>query len=184
MISEIGERRYGALFLLEQIVLCGCLDEKSPMKRILPIIGFVALALFAGYISRLLQSSSLELWYPAVVKSPLTPPDAFFPIVWGVLYILMGVAAGLLWSVRSIYSRLLFTLFALQLVLNVLWSFCFFFMQSPVMGLVVILFMDMFAFMYVAGCFMVKRACGWLMMPYVLWLLFATYLNAFIAIVN
>lgn len=154
------------------------------MKRLFPIICFIAVALFAGYISRLLQAFSLEFWYPALAKSPLTPPDAVFPAVWGVLYILMGVAAGILWNVRTIYSRLLFSLFALQLVLNVLWSFCFFYMQSPLLGLVAILFMDMLAMMYVTGCFLVKRVCGWIMIPYVLWLLFATYLNAFIVIVN
>ncbi|MBQ8271008.1 MAG: tryptophan-rich sensory protein [Bacteroidaceae bacterium] len=154
------------------------------MKKVVPVIMFVALCLFAGYVSRVLQASSLDLWYPALLKSPLTPPDAAFPIVWSLLYVLMGVAAGIMWGVRSIYSRLLFTLFSLQLVLNVLWSFSFFYMMSPLMGLVVILVMDMLALIYVAGCFVVNKVAGWLMVPYMLWLLFATYLNGFIAVYN
>lgn len=154
------------------------------MKRVVPIIIFVAICLFAGYMSRLLQSFSLDYWYPTLVVSPLSPPNAAFPIVWSVLYILMGVSAGLMWGIRSIYSRLLVTLFTLQLLLNVLWSFCFFYMQSPLMGLVVILALDMIAIMYVAGSFMVRRLCGWLLVPYLAWLLFATYLNGFIAVYN
>ena len=154
------------------------------MRKVVPVILFVAICLFAGYVSRLLQASSLVGWYPSLVLSPLTPPAAAFPVVWGVLYVLMGVAAGIMWGVRSIYSRLMLTLFTTQLLLNVLWSFCFFYMQSPLMGLVVLLVMDMLALMYVAGCFMVRRASGWLMVPYVLWLLFATYLNGFVAVYN
>ena len=154
------------------------------MRKVVPVILFVAICLFAGYVSRLLQASSLAGWYPSLVLSPLTPPAAVFPVVWGVLYVLMGVAAGTMWGVRSIYSRLMLTLFTTQLLMNILWSFCFFYMQSPLMGLVVLLLMDMLALMYVAGCFMVRRASGWLMVPYVLWLLFATYLNGFVAVYN
>ena len=154
------------------------------MKKVLPVIMFMALCLFAGYVSRLLQASSLVDWYPMLIKSPLTPPDAAFPIVWAVLYVLMGLTAGILWGQRSVYSRLLFTLFSLQLLLNALWSLCFFYMTSPLMGLVIILIMDMLALLYVAGCFIVNRVAGWLMVPYMLWLLFATYLNGFIAVYN
>lgn len=154
------------------------------MKRVVPVILFVALCLFAGYVSRYLQAVSLAEWYPVLVLSPLTPPSSVFPVVWTLLYVLMGIAAGIMWGEYSVYSRLLFTLFSLQLVLNVLWSFCFFYMQSPLLGLIVIFAMDMLALMYVAGCFMVKRLAGWLMVPYMLWLLFATYLNGFIAVYN
>lgn len=154
------------------------------MKRVVPVILFVALCLFVGYVSRYLQAVSLAEWYPALVLSPLTPPSSVFPVVWALLYVLMGIAAGIMWGEYSVYSRLLFTLFSLQLVLNVLWSFCFFYMQSPLLGLIVIFAMDMLALMYVAGCFMVRRLAGWLMVPYMLWLLFATYLNGFIAVYN
>lgn len=154
------------------------------MKKVVPIIVFVAICLLVGYMSRLLQAFSLEYWYPTLTISPLSPPGVAFPIVWGILYLLMGVSAGLMWGVRSIYSNLLLTLFTLQLLLNVLWSFCFFYMQSPLMGLVILLALDMIVIMYVAGCFMVRRLCGWLLVPYVIWLLFATYLNGFVAVYN
>ena len=160
------------------------MEKCVSMKRLFPILIFVAICFFAGYLSRLLQAPSLETWYPGIVKSPLTPPAMAFPVVWAVLYLLMGVAAGILWGERSVYLRLLFTLFTMQLVLNVVWSFCFFYMQSPLMGLVTLLEMDMLALMFVAGCFVVCRVAGWLMVPYLVWLLFATYLNGYTAVYN
>ncbi len=154
------------------------------MKHIVPVIVFIAICLFVGYLSRILQSDSLIEWYPTLVHSPLTPPARVFPVVWGVLYLLIGLSAGLMWGRPTIYSRLLFTLFCVQLFLNVAWSFCFFFMQSPLMGLVVILALDMVVLVYTAGMFVVNRLCGWLLVPYVLWLIFATYLNGYVAVFN
>ena len=154
------------------------------MKRAVSYLLFVLLCLGVGYLSSFLQACSLEAWYPMLVKSPFTPSPAVFPVVWFVLYLLMGVVAAMVWNNPSIYSRLLFTLFLSQLLLNVVWSYCFFYMQSPLMGLVVILVLLMLALMYVAACFVVSRLCGWLMMPYLLWLFFATYLNAYIAVSN
>ena len=154
------------------------------MKRILTSLFFVILCLVVGYISGLMQAASLETWYPFITKSPITPPMAVFPVVWTILYILMGIVAGILWSRNSIYSRLLFTLFFAQLLFNLLWTFCFFYMQSPLLGFVVIMVLDMLALMYIAGCFVVSKLCGWLTMPYILWLLFATYLNGYRALMN
>ena len=154
------------------------------MKRLLTSLFFVILCLVVGYISGLMQAASLETWYPFITKSPITPPAAVFPVVWTILYILMGIVAGILWSRNSIYSRLLFTLFFAQLLFNLLWTFCFFYMQSPLLGFVVIMVLDMLALMYIAGCFVVSKLCGWLTMPYILWLLFATYLNGYIALMN
>ena len=154
------------------------------MKRILTSLFFVILCLVVGYISGFMQAASLETWYPFITKSPITPPAAVFPVVWTILYILMGIVAGILWSRNSIYSRLLFTLFFAQLLFNLLWTFCFFYMQSPLLGFVVIMVLDMLALMYIAGCFVVSKLCGWLTMPYILWLLFATYLNGYIALMN
>ena len=154
------------------------------MKRLLTSLFFVILCLVVGYISGLMQAAALETWYPFITKSPITPPAAVFPAVWTILYILMGIVAGILWSRNSIYSRLLFTLFFAQLLFNLLWTFCFFYMQSPLLGFVVIMVLDMLALMYIAGCFVVSKLCGWLTMPYILWLLFATYLNGYIALMN
>ena len=62
------------------------------MKRLLPILQFVVISFVVGYLSRVLQGTSMEAWYPGLVKSSLTPPGYIFSLVWGVLYLLMGIS--------------------------------------------------------------------------------------------
>ena len=68
--------------------------------------------------------------------------------------------------------------------MNILWSFFFFYMRSPVMGFMDILFLDMFVMLYFVGAYVVKRASAFIMIPYILWLIFATYLNGYIMLHN
>ncbi len=90
----------------------------------------------------------------------------------------------MLYGVRSIYTRFLYVLFAVQLVLNILWSFFFFYLRSPIMGFMDILLLDMFVLLYFVGAYVVKRSAALIMLPYILWLAFATYLNGYIMLYN
>ena len=105
------------------------------MKTFVPVILFVLISFIVGYISMLLQQEALLNWYPSLDKSSLTPSGYVFSIVWGVLYLLMGLSAGIIWSMHSTYSWVLTLLFVVQLVFNLLWSLCFFYFESPVLGL-------------------------------------------------
>lgn len=154
------------------------------MKRLIPILQFVVISLLVGYFSRLLQGSSMEIWYPTIAKSSLTPPGYVFSLVWGVLYVLMGTSAGIIWSARTSYSWVLISLFFLQLGINLLWSFSFFYMQSPILGFAVLVALFMFVLVYVAGSFMQSRIAAYLNIPYLLWLMFALYLNGYTAFYN
>lgn len=154
------------------------------MKRFVPVLFFVLLSYFVGYISMLLQYDALQVWYPSLVKSPLTPPGYVFSIVWGVLYLLMGISAGIVWSMRTVYSWVLAVLFFVQLAFNLLWTFCFFYLESPVLGLAVLVIFFMVLAVYVAACYKQNRLSAILNFPYLLWLLFAGYLNAYIAFYN
>lgn len=154
------------------------------MKRLIPILQFTVISLIVGYFSRLLQGSSMETWYPTLVRSSLTPPGYVFSLVWGVLYVLMGISAGIIWSARTSYSWVLISLFFLQLGINLLWSFSFFYMQSPVLGFAVLVALFMFVLVYVAGSYMQNRVAAYLNIPYLLWLMFALYLNGYTAIYN
>ena len=154
------------------------------MKRIVPVLKFIVLAFVVGYLSRLLQGAAMEVWYPALEKSPLTPPGYVFSFVWGVLYLLMGISAGLVWSMRTLYSWLLTILFVIQLTLNLAWSFAFFWMQSPVAGIIVLLLLIVCVAFYIFGCYKQNRVAAFLNMPYMLWLLFALYLNAYVVVYN
>lgn len=130
----------------------------------------------------MLQSDAMVLWYPFIIKSPLTPPGIVFVIVWSVLYLLMGISAGLVWKADKLYSWVLVLLFIVQLVLNLMWSFCFFYMQSPLLGFAVLAVLFLFVLLYVIGCYGQNKWASIINIPYLLWLLFAGYLNLYVVV--
>ena len=154
------------------------------MKAFFTVLRFVALSLIVGYLSMLLQRESLEVWYPLLRKSSLTPPGYVFAIVWFVLYVLMGVSVALVSRARTNYSWVLVLLFYMQLLLNLMWSFCFFFLQLPLLALVVLFALMLCVAAYVAGAYDKHRWASLLNVPYLLWLLFAAYLNGYVVLFN
>lgn len=154
------------------------------MKAFVPILQFVLISFLVGYISMLLQRDSLMTWYPTLVKSSLTPPGQVFAIMWSVLYLLMGISAGLIWNTRTVYSWVLILMFIIQLALNLLWSFSFFYMQSSVMGFAVLVVLFMVVVLYAAGCYTQHKWAAIMNIPYMLWLIFAGYLNLYVVINN
>jgi tryptophan-rich sensory protein len=154
------------------------------MKRLLFVLKFVAVPLVVGYISMLLQRESMENWYPMLAKSSLTPPGIVFSIMWTILYVLMGVSAAIVWSKYTSASRVLKLLYSLQLFLNFMWSFCFFFLRMPLLAFFVIIALILVVATYVAGCYVRHRLAAYLNFPYLLWLLFAAYLNGYVVICN
>ena len=154
------------------------------MKRAVPILIFVIISFAVGYVSKIVQEDSMLEWYPALVKSPLNPPGMVFAIVWPVLYLLMGISAGLVWNMRSIYTWFTVLLFFVQLGLNLVWSITFFGFQSPVMGFLVLVLLIASVVLYAAVAFIQNRTAGYLNVPYVLWLLFALYLNGYVMLCN
>ena len=108
----------------------------------------------------------------------------YISLVWGVLYLLMGISAGLVWSMRTLYSWLLTILFVVQLIINLAWSFTFFWMKSPVAGLVVLVLLFVCVVLYVVGCYKQSRAAALMNIPYVVWLLYAMFLNSYIVMNN
>lgn len=154
------------------------------MKRFLPILSFVVISFAVGYLSSMIQGPSMQEWYPSLVKSSLNPPGIVFAIVWPVLYLLMGISAGIIWNMRSIYTWLTIFLFFVQLGLNLLWSVTFFGMQAPVVALVVLTLLFVAVLMYMAIAYMQRHLVAYLNIPYLLWLLFALYLNGFVVLYN
>ena len=163
---------------------CGLPPIFLHMKAFLSSLGFIFASLLVGYISMLLQSDSLITWYPLLQKSALTPPGVVFSLVWGVLYILMGLSAGLVWSSRVPSTWVLMMLFVIQLFMNLLWTFCFFFMQQPLVAFVVLIALFLTVAAYVVGCYSQRPLAAYLNVPYLLWLLFAAYLNGFVVVYN
>lgn len=155
------------------------------MKKTFSILFGIIICLTIGFLSRLLHETAMEVWYPTLVKSTLTPPDIVFPIVWGSLYVLMGISLGLLYCTNDIPSKKqLLWLFAIQLLLNVSWNFLFFYLQNPLFGLLNLLILDILALTFFFAALKAKRNVAYLFLPYLIWMLFAAYLNLFIALNN
>lgn len=151
------------------------------MRRIaiytLPII----LCFIVGWIGMLFQSEALVEWYPYLIKSSATPPNIVFPIAWGILYICIGISLGRV--IDKGYNRFV-GLWFLQLALNFLWSIAFFYMQSPISGLVIIILLDVAVLSYTIVTWSASRLASIIMIPYLMWLGFASYLNFYIWLYN
>ena len=154
------------------------------MRRALPIVAFVLLCLAVGWVSGLTTEAAIVAWYRPLVKPPWTPPDAVFPIAWTILYLLMGIAAGLVWRRRHRDRRRAIGWFLVQLAFNVLWSPVFFGLHSPAGGLAVILLLLAALVATLVAFFAISRTAFWLLVPYLLWVGYATTLTIAICALN
>jgi benzodiazapine receptor len=155
--------------------------ENRKMNKITRILTVVVTCLAIGYFSGIVTRSSIETWYPTLVKPSFNPPNWVFAPVWSMLYIMMGLAAGLVWDrieFEKEVVRKALILFAFQLALNALWSYLFFGLMNPMLaGLEVIILWLVIYETYIQFS-KINRVAGYLMIPYLLWVSFATVLNA------
>jgi translocator protein len=152
---------------------------------VIKLIFLILLCLGVGWLSSQAGPSQTE-WYRSLIKPPGQPPDWMFGVVWTILYLLMAIAAWLVWWQGWNHPgvKLALGLFALQLLLNFLWSPAFFGMQSLVLGLVVIIPLLILIGLTTLAFFRVNTIAGVLMLPYLLWVGYATYLNAALLVLN
>lgn len=146
----------------------------------------VSLPLLVGGTAGWATAQGVQDWYPALVKPPFNPPAWVFGPVWTLLYVLMGVAFFLVWRRVSTSSTAKGTLavYGIQLFLNFLWSFLFFWARSPGWALLEILLLWTALSWTVLRFFRESRWAGWLMTPYLAWVTFASVLNASIWLLN
>lgn len=154
------------------------------MKKKLQIIIPILVCFLVGFISSRFQESAITNWYPNLDKSDLTPPNIVFPIVWSVLYLFMGISVGLILNINHRRRKTLIRVFILQLLLNFLWSISFFYFQSPMAGIVIIVLLEIAIIYYTLRVYPVHKISALLFIPYVLWVSFATYLNFYILLYN
>jgi len=127
----------------------------------------------------------MNLWYQALNKPPFTPPPAYFPIAWGILYTLMTIAfLIIIFKPESKEKYTAITLFLVQLVLNLLWSYIFFEIQSITFALVDVILLLVLLIPTVILFFRQSKLAGILLIPYLLQVIFALYLTAGLAILN
>ena len=157
------------------------------------LAGFIILSEGAGVIGSVFTAPAIPGWYAALARPALAPPNWVFGPVWTALFLLMGVAAFLVWkqhsdilkNVRVLRMwRVGMSLFIAQLVLNVLWSFIFFGLHSPGAAFAYIFLLWLAIVATIAAFAKVSRPAAWLLVPYIVWVTFATYLNYMIWVLN
>lgn len=146
----------------------------------------ILLCLSAGGIGSAFTAPAIPAWYATLVKPSFSPPNWVFAPVWTLLYILMGLAAAIVWQkgLQNPQVRTALVAFLIQLILNMIWSVLFFGLRSPLYGLVDILFLWAVILVTIAQFSKVSIQAALLLIPYILWVTFATGLNFGIFFLN
>lgn len=160
--------------------------ENKKYRNIVRLIVSIVVCQCAGIVGSIFTTSAIPTWYAALQKPPFTPPNWLFAPAWGTLYLLMGISAFLIWrtGVENRETRISLMVFLIQLILNTLWSIAFFGLQSPFCGLIVIIALWVAILMTILRFFRISTIAGALLLPYILWVSFATVLNASIFVLN
>jgi len=155
-------------------------------KRVLLFVFSVGICYAAAAIGSYFTALTVNTWYVTLVKPPVAPPGWVIGAVWTVLYLLMGISLFLVLDQdrNSPVVRQGIGLFAVQLALNVLWSYLFFGLRSPALALIGILVLWVAIAVTLLQFLKVSRPAAYLLVPYLLWVSFATALNAWILLLN
>jgi tryptophan-rich sensory protein len=149
------------------------------IANILGLVISVAVCQMAGVIGSVFTSRTVTTWYVTLIKPSFTPPSWVFAPVWITLFLLMGVAAFLVWSKGWSDQRVKIALglFILQLILNALWSVMFFGLKSPLAGLIDIVILWCAILLTIISFYRISTTAAALLAPYFLWVSFAGILN-------
>jgi len=156
------------------------------MAKAIKLIISVLACLLAGFVGSVATMPSIPTWYASLQKPPFNPPNWIFGPVWTTLFIMMGVAAFLVWDkgLEKKEVRVALAIFGIQLLLNVFWSVLFFGMQSPLYAFIDIIALWASILATIIYFYKISATAGYLLIPYILWVSFASILNLSIAILN
>jgi len=150
------------------------------------LIASIVICQLAGILGSIFTAPAIPTWYASLEKPFFVPPSWTFSVVWTILYLLMGIALYLIWKKgwekRDVRTAI--GVFGIQLFLNFLWSLLFFGFQSPLLGLIEIIFLWIAIVATIWLFYKISRAAGLLLIPYLIWVSFAALLNYNIFILN
>ena len=152
---------------------------------ILRLIASILLCQVAGFLGALFTTPAIPTWYKTLNKPFFNPPNWIFSPVWISLFLLMGISLFMVWRRQDhpkFKTALIF--FFVQLVLNILWSVAFFGLSSPLLGFINIILLWIAILLTIQNFLKVSKFAGVLLLPYFLWVSFATLLNFFLWILN
>ena len=155
-------------------------------KDILSLLISIVICQLAGVVGGLVTASSVDTWYAALIKPSFNPPNWIFSPVWITLYGLMGIALFLIYknSLDAKGVKAALVLFFAQLMGNVLWSVLFFGLKLPFVAFLEIVVLWILILLTLIKFFKISRPAGVLLLPYLLWVSFASVLNFFLWALN
>ena len=160
--------------------------NRSDLRSLIAWLGLIVIVMLLGSLATF---SSVSTWFQTLKKPVFNPPDWIFGPVWTTLYLMMAIAAWLVWRKRADQTKRpavnrFTTVFLVQLSLNLAWSFIFFTFQSPRFALVEICILWVAIAASVILAFRLNKLSGWLLVPYLAWTSFALFLNLAIVRLN
>lgn len=151
------------------------------MSKIKLYIKSILIPVIIGVLVGILISNFID--YNSLQKPPLSPPSILFPMIWFILYILMGISYGILKSNKIVDSKIN-NIYYLQLFLNFMWSIIFFILKWRLLAFIWIILLAILVIVMIIRFYKKNKLSGILQVPYLLWTLFASYLNFAIYILN
>lgn len=152
---------------------------KTEWKKLLICI---AIPLVIGGLAGFLTRSGMAA-FQSLNKPPLSPPGWLFPIVWTILYILMGIASYIVWTAKRPHGAAL-AFYGIQLVFNFFWPILFFNLEAYLFAFIWLLSLWILILITMVLFYRIAKAAGYMLLPYLLWVSFAGYLNLFIYLLN
>lgn len=144
------------------------MSKEEIISLLIPLIG--------GFLSGLISMSGIKE-FDMLNKPFLAPPGFIFPIVWTILYVLMGIGSYLVYQENDINSSCCLKIYIINLFVNFLWSPIFFGLNLRLFGLIWIILLDLIVIYMIICFYKVNKKAAYLQIPYLIWCLFATYLN-------
>ncbi len=149
------------------------------INNIFKLVIAIGVCELAGVVGSVFTVSAIPTWYAGLVKPALNPPSWVFGPVWTTLFALMGVAVFLVWhyGFERKDVKMALIIFGIQLFLNTVWSIIFFGLHNPGWAFVEIIFLWLAIFATIITFRKISKLAAWLLIPYILWVSFAGYLN-------
>ncbi|MGV8171113.1 MAG: TspO/MBR family protein [Candidatus Woesearchaeota archaeon] len=156
--------------------------RKSRAFEALKLLGCILLSMAAGLIGMIFTKTGPDSWYAQLIKPSFNPPGWIFGPVWTTLYILMGIAFYLVLKYKD--NRKAKILFISQLILNTLWTIIFFGMHNPLLAFIEIIILWVLILLTIIEFYKKSKIAAYLLIPYILWVSFASILTLAIHLLN
>lgn len=162
------------------------ISTKEIKKLLINILIPLVIGFLSSQIAMMISSIDTGTYYSQLIKPSFAPPSYIFPIVWSIIYVLMGISAYLVMQKGNNTQKVKDAMFYywLQLALNFIWSILFFGLDLRFTSMVVIIMMIIVVIIMISKFYQIDKKAAYLNIPYLLWLVYAGILNYFIWIIN